>query len=67
MPDELAPVYCSRKCEELDELDNVRIFSGSGSVQLWEAINDAKTVEDLRQVVYLMGCYLQRLESKVDE
>lgn len=42
------------------------IFSGKYSKPLWEAINKARTISDLRDALYFVGCRLQELESKVD-
>ena len=42
-----------------------RIFSGDASVKMWEGINGAKTVSDLRMALYVVCCRLQELEEKV--
>ncbi|HEY4759743.1 MAG TPA: hypothetical protein VIH42_04110 [Thermoguttaceae bacterium] len=43
------------------------IFSGKRSIPVWDTINEAKTVSDLREALYFVGCKLQELETKVDE
>jgi len=43
------------------------IFSGKRSAPVWDAINKARTVSDLREALYFVGCKLQELESKVDQ
>ncbi|HJW82408.1 MAG TPA: hypothetical protein VJ396_09210 [Acidiferrobacterales bacterium] len=43
------------------------IFSGKRSGPVWDAINKAKTVSDLREALYFVGCKLQELETKVDQ
>lgn len=42
-----------------------KLFSGGNSVAMWEMINSAKTVDDLRDALYLVCCRLQELESKL--
>ena len=41
------------------------IFSGDGSVDLWNEINKAKTCTDLRLALYTVCCRIQELESLV--
>lgn len=46
-----------------------KIFSGEASQELWAEINslDAhSTGDEIRAVLYSMGCALQELEAKVD-
>ena len=43
------------------------IFSGDYSVPMWDAINDAKKLSDLREALYFVCCKIQELETKVDE
>ena len=42
-----------------------RIFSGDYSVDMWDEINSAKTVTDLRRALYFVCCRLQELEAKL--
>jgi hypothetical protein len=42
------------------------IFSGENSREMWNAINHAKTISDLKDALYTIGCKLQELESKID-
>lgn len=42
------------------------IFSGKNSVDMWNAINSAKTIEDLRGALYIVGCRCQELEAIID-
>jgi hypothetical protein len=46
-------------------IDEKRIFSGEYSVDMWEEIHDAKTIADLRSVLYLICCRLQELEARI--
>ncbi len=41
-----------------------RIMSGEYSSDMWDAINSAKTMEDLRDTLYLICCRLQELEGR---
>jgi hypothetical protein len=45
----------------------VPIFSGDASVEMWERINSAKTVEDVRWALYQVCCRLQELEARVNQ
>ena len=42
-----------------------KIFSGDSSRDMWKEINEAKTIEDLREALYSVCCKLQELESKL--
>lgn len=42
-----------------------RIFSGSYSSGMWDNINSAKTVADLRLALYTVCCRIQELEERV--
>ena len=42
-----------------------RIFSGRDSEDMWNDINSAKTVTDLRHALHYVCCRLQELESKL--
>jgi hypothetical protein len=44
-----------------------KIFSGENSKDMWNAIKAAKTVKQLRDVLYLVCCQLQELESRMPE
>ena len=44
-----------------------KIFSGEHSKGMWKEINDAETVVDLRDALYLVCCKLQELEAGVME
>lgn len=44
-----------------------RIFSGDYSKDMWDEINKAKTVTDLRRALYFVCCRLQELEAKLNE
>ena len=41
------------------------IFSGEYSRDMWDAINSAKTVEDLSIALYFVCCRLQELEARL--
>jgi hypothetical protein len=42
------------------------IFSGDPSVSMWDEINNARTVAELRRALYGVCCKLQQMESRVD-
>jgi hypothetical protein len=44
-----------------------RIFSGDESIPLWENINNAKTITELRHALYHLCCKCQELETIVRE
>lgn len=46
---------------------NKKIFSGENSANMWNEINNAKTVAQLRRALYGVCCKLQELESKMEE
>jgi hypothetical protein len=52
---------------KLEDRQMRRIFSGDHSVEMWDAINNAKTKEELRRALYLVCCRLQELEAKIWE
>lgn len=43
-----------------------KIMSGDYSEDMWKAINEAKTKDDLKDALYFVCCRLQELESKYD-
>lgn len=43
------------------------IFSGDKSAEMWDEINSAKTIRDLRYALYGVCCKLQELEAIVNE
>lgn len=42
------------------------IFSGDESREMWDEINNARTIAALRDALYGICCKLQEFESKVD-
>ena len=42
------------------------IFSGDYSKDMWNAINNADTVEELKDALYFVCCRLQELERKFE-
>lgn len=42
-----------------------KLFSGGNSVAMWEMINSANTVDDLRKALYVVCCRLQDLEDRI--
>ena len=42
-----------------------KLFSGEHSASMWDAINNAKTKDDLRMALYIVCCRLQDMESKL--
>jgi len=57
---------------ELKRLDEMyqkypkEIFSGEYSKPMWDDINNAKTIKDLRLALYFVCCRLQELECKLE-
>ena len=45
--------------------DEIPIFSGDGSHPLWQQINSADTVEELRHALYTVCCRIQDLETRM--
>jgi hypothetical protein len=43
------------------------IFSGNESKEMWESINSALSIEDLRDALYVVCCKLQELESRLEK
>ena len=43
-----------------------KIFSREFSADMWDAINNAKTKDELRLALYFVCCRIQELESKMD-
>lgn len=41
------------------------IFSGDNSRKMWDEINSARTIADLRAALYSLGCRCQELEAEV--
>jgi hypothetical protein len=50
-----------------DYLKADRIFSGKYSEDMWKAINNAETKNDLRLALYFVCCRLQELESRIEK
>jgi hypothetical protein len=48
-------------------MKNKKIFSGNESKDFWDAINNAKSIADLKIAMYITGCKLQELEDKISE
>ena len=44
-----------------------RIFAGENSRGMWEQINGAKTISQLRMALYSVCCYIQRLEEVINK
>lgn len=44
-----------------------RIFSGDYSGAMWDEINSARTVRDLRNALYFVCCRLQELEHRIEK
>jgi hypothetical protein len=60
-------VYCPLCGEEIKKkMKEKPIFSGKESKKMWDEINHAKTVEDLKEAVYDICCHLQELESRLE-
>lgn len=48
-----------------DVRNKSKIFSGDASHDMWDDIDAAETVADLKDVLYFVCCKLQDLESKL--
>ena len=48
-----------------DVRNKSKIFSGDGSRDMWNDINAAETVDELKDALYFVCCRLQDLESKL--
>lgn len=44
----------------------MEIFSGEYSRTMWNEINQAKTIEDLKDALYTVCCRLQELETQIN-
>ena len=44
----------------------IRIFSGNYSADMWETINEAKSINELREALYVVCCRIQELEALID-
>ena len=42
------------------------IFSGDSSIKMWDNINNAKTIAELRMALYVVCCRIQDLESRLE-
>ena len=54
-----------RSREGMQECQKKKIFSGECSCKMWNVINSAETVEDLKYALYTVCCRLQELEDVV--
>jgi hypothetical protein len=45
----------------------MRLFSGEASQKMWDGINKAQTVEDVKWALYEVCCRMQELEGKIDK
>ena len=43
------------------------IFSGNNSIEMWNEINDAKSIKDLRGALYTVCCKLQEAELRIEQ
>jgi len=66
-PQDADPLYRSAIRQWANEalVPKQRIFSGSYSRDMWEAINTANSKTDLRDALYFVCCRIQELESKL--
>jgi len=48
------------------KMKDEHIFSGEYSRDMWDAINKADTVEELKDALYFVCCRLQELERKFE-
>jgi hypothetical protein len=50
-----------------DKMKRKQIFSGKESVIMWNEINNAHTIADLRDALYGVCCKLQEFESEYEK
>jgi hypothetical protein len=55
-----------RKEGDRMKIKEKKIFSGDYSADMWDEINNAKTIADLRNALYFVCCRLQEFESRVE-
>lgn len=48
-------------------MNQKQVFSGGASVDMWNEINSAKTIFDLRWALYTVCCRIQELETIVQK
>jgi hypothetical protein len=65
MPDDLGSLEDRLRAQIKKKREDNTIFSGKNSVAMWEMINNAKTVSDLKEALFVVCCRLQDLESKL--
>ena len=54
--------------DKMSEIKKLKpIFSGERSVNMWNHINNAKTIEDLKEALYTICCHLQALETRLEQ
>ena len=44
-----------------------KVFSGEYSRDMWDKINNAANIEELKDALYLVCCRLQELEAKLNQ
>lgn len=45
----------------------ISLFSGQDRLGMWNAVNDARTVKDVRRALYKVCCRLQQLEEALSQ
>jgi len=50
----------------MKKIEVKKIFSGDDSREMWNRINHAKTMKELRTALYFVCCQIQELETKID-
>lgn len=65
-PKSLEPEDAMRKVKPAKEDNREPIFHGDPSKSMWQDINEAKTIRDLRIALYHVCCHCQELEAEVE-
>jgi len=60
-------IFETRAWIKEEHMEKPEIFSGKNSVKMWNEINKAKTIRDLRYALYGICCKLQELESQIEK
>jgi len=46
---------------------SIKIFSEEFSIPFWNNLKQIENIEDVKNVIYMMGCMLQDMENKYDK
>lgn len=60
-------ICAAKGCPLKPPLKPYRIFSGDKSSDMWDHINKAKNISELRMALYVVCCRLQEFELKLEK